>query len=77
MSTTIDLKLFATLTAQLPANAADYPIKDGITIAQLIDELNISHLEAKLVFVNGVRVDLDTSLHGGERVGIFPPVGGG
>ena len=36
-----DLKLFATLAAQLPANATDFPIKDGTTIAQLIDALNI------------------------------------
>lgn len=77
MNTTIDLKLFATLAAQLPANATDFPIKDGTTIAQLIDALNISPSEAKLIFVNGVRAELDTSLRGGERVGIFPPVGGG
>lgn len=77
MMATIDLKLFATLAAHLPANAADYPIEAGITVAQLIDALNISRSEAKLIFVNGVRTQLDRVLHGGERIGIFPPVGGG
>jgi molybdopterin converting factor small subunit len=77
MKATIDLKLFATLADHLPANASDYPIETGITIAQLIDALNISQSEAKLIFVDGVRTQLDRVLHGGERIGIFPPVGGG
>lgn len=77
MKATIDLKLFATLAAHLPANASDYPIEAGTTIAQLIDALNISRSEAKLIFVDGVRTQLDRVLHGGERIGIFPPVGGG
>jgi molybdopterin converting factor small subunit len=77
MNVTIDLKLFATLAARLPSNATEYAIEDGITISQLIDRLDISPSEAKLIFVNGVRTELDAVLHGGERVGIFPPVGGG
>ena len=77
MKTTIDLKLFATLAARLPADASQLSIEDGMTIGQLIDRLEISPSEAKLIFVNGVRKHLDTVLHGGERVGIFPPVGGG
>jgi molybdopterin converting factor small subunit len=78
MNATIDLKLFATLASHLPANAAELTIEEGTTtIRQLIDRLEIPLPEAKLIFVNGVRKDLDTVLHGGERVGIFPPVGGG
>jgi molybdopterin converting factor small subunit len=77
MKATIDLKLFATLAARLPANATEFAIEAGTTIGQLIDRLEISPSEAKLIFVNGVRTELDTVLQGGERVGIFPPVGGG
>jgi molybdopterin converting factor small subunit len=77
MTSTIDLKLFATLATRIPADAAAFAIEDGITIGQLIDRLDISPSEAKLIFVNGVRKELNTVLHGGERVGIFPPVGGG
>jgi molybdopterin converting factor small subunit len=73
----IELKLFATLTARAPANAERYPIGDGKTIQDLIGELKLSPLEAKLIFVDGVRAELATVLRGGERVGIFPPVGGG
>lgn len=76
-TTTIDLRLFATLAAHSPGNADRYPIQPGTTVAQLIEALKIPSSEAKLVFVNGVLVDIDTRLSGGERVGIFPPVGGG
>ena len=77
MKATIDLKLFATLASHLPANATELAIEDGSTVGQLIDRLGIPLPEAKLIFVNGVRKDLDAVLHSGDRVGIFPPVGGG
>ena len=77
MHTKIDLKLFATLAAYSPDDAAQYPIESGMTVAQLIDSLKIPSVAAKLIFVNGIRAGLETQLEGGERVGIFPPVGGG
>lgn len=77
MQETIHLKLFATMAENMPPNAAQYPITPGITVAQLLASLQISASEAKLIFVNGVRAHLATELQGGERVGIFPPVGGG
>lgn len=77
MDTTIDLRLFATLKGCTPDNGPRFPISKGMTIDELIDQLPIEPDQAKLVFVNGIRVDLDTRLYGGERVGIFPPVGGG
>jgi sulfur-carrier protein len=73
----IELRLFATLSSLMPAGADRYAIPEGMTIHQLLGELKLSSTEAKLIFVDGVRADLDTRLHGGERVGIFPPVGGG
>ena len=77
MNATIDLKLFATLAAHSPPDASHYPITTGMTVAHLIELLQIPPVSAKLIFVNGIRVDLETRLTGGERVGIFPPVGGG
>ncbi len=74
---TIDLRLFASLAPLMPPDATRFPISAGITIRQLIAQFQIPLAEAKLVFINGVRKELDTPLTGGERVGIFPPVGGG
>jgi molybdopterin converting factor small subunit len=39
--------------------------------------LEIPADQIKLVFVDGAKAKLTTILDGGERVGIFPPVGGG
>ena len=77
METTIDLRLFATLGIHTPENASQFPIKGGMTVGQLIEQLPLSTEDARLIFVNGVRADLSRQLFGGERVGIFPPVGGG
>ena len=77
MKTFVELKLFATLQRFKPDNAEQFPIEAGSTVRDLIQKLNITRTQSKLVFVNSVKVELDTVLTGGERVGIFPPVGGG
>ena len=77
MKTQINIKLFATLQKFMPASANNYTIEAGLTIQHLLEQLEIPQYKAKLIFINGVRADLSTALNGGERVGIFPPVGGG
>ena len=73
----ITIKLFATLKRFLPASSENYPIETGITVKQLLDELCIPKDEVKIIFINGVKHDPGAILKGGERVGIFPAVGGG
>jgi len=77
MKTFVQLKLFATLANHTPENADRYPVSPGSTIKNLLDSLNIPLSEAKLIFVNNVRVGPEAVIFGGERIGIFPPVGGG
>jgi molybdopterin converting factor small subunit len=77
MKTQISIKLFATLQQFMPVSADNFTIESGTTIQRLLDQLDIPQEKAKLVFINGVKADLGTALNGGERVGIFPPVGGG
>ena len=74
---TIQLKLFAVLKAHMPVDADHYPIESGMTVDQLIDTLDIPKEQAKLVFINGRKADLTDILIAGDRVGVFPPVGGG
>ncbi len=73
----IQIKLFATLRAFTPENAEVYPIEPGMTVKDIVDKLAIPVEDAKLVFINSTRRDLATPLADGDRVGIFPPVGGG
>ena len=74
---TIQLKLFASLNQFMPPTAASYAIEAGMTVGTLLAQLGIPKDQIKLVFVDGVRAEQTTVLNGGERVGIFPPVGGG
>ena len=76
-SPSIQLKLFAALTQMAPENANQLPIRPGISVQELLDELDIPSVKAHLIFINGVKQSLNTRLNGGERVGIFPPVAGG
>ena len=74
---TIELKFFVTLSKYLPDNAAAYPVDQGKTVTDLIDELNIPIDDVKLIFVNGRKEGLDYAVKDGDRLGLFPPVGGG
>lgn len=73
----IQIKLFATLQRFMPASAENYAIETGTTIRTLLQQLDIPEDKAKLIFIDGIKADLATVLIGGERIGIFPPIGGG
>ena len=77
MQSHIQIKLFATLQRFMPASAENYAIKTGTTIGTLLQQLDIPEDKAKLIFIDGLKAELTTVLIGGERIGIFPPVGGG
>jgi len=47
------------------------------SVGELIQRLGIPPDEVKLIMVDGVAANRETLLQGDERVGLFPPVGGG
>ena len=73
----INLNLFVTLSAYLPDHFDAYPVDENTRLDTLIDLLGIPRDQVKLTFVNGKHADLSYVLQNGDRVGIFPPVGGG
>jgi molybdopterin synthase sulfur carrier subunit len=73
----VQIKLFAGLQQFTPPSSDSYRIEPGIKISNLLEQLNIPKEKAKLVFINGIIAEHSTTLNGGERIGIFPPVGGG
>lgn len=77
MPETIDLRLFATLQKFEPASSDAFAITPGATVRDVLEQIGVPVEKAKLIFVNARKKDLDTVLEGGERVGVFPPVGGG
>lgn len=80
----IEIRLFATLAAYAAyAGYGDIDSEgclsfDGpATIRGTANRLGVSEKDIKLVFLNGVGAPLDSSLKHKDRVGIFPPIGGG
>ena len=73
----VQLKLFAGLAPFAPENTDQVPIESGVTVEELLRQLNIPSEKARLIFIDGVKCSLASRLKGGERVGIFPPVAGG
>lgn len=73
----IDLKLFVTLSKYLPETGERLEISDGTTVKKLILDLGIPRDLVKLIFINGRRQDDQYPLKSNDRVGLFPPVGGG
>ena len=72
----LTVKCYATLAGYAPPGG-EVPHVAGRTAADLIAELHIAADEVKVIFVNGLHASLDKPLMDGDRVGIFPAVGGG
>ena len=77
MTTRIKICCYASLRPLEPPSAADHPIGGETTVGELLGDLKIPTAQIKLIFVNGRRADLGTILSDGDRLGLFPPVGGG
>lgn len=78
----IEARLYATLSGVRPGHGSGEPLMlevgKGTTIRQVLEgEIGVPTHEVKTVFVNGLARDLNYTLCDGDRVGIFPPIGGG
>lgn len=73
----ISLKSFATLQKYMPDNPDAYALPDGTTVEQLLERLDLAGDQVKLVFINGAHVSREAVIVEGDRVGLFPAVGGG
>lgn len=49
----------------------------GITVRQALTRAGIPVDKIKIVLVNGLAASLEDVLKDGDRLGLFPPVGGG
>ena len=73
----IQLELQTTLKRFLPVAYESYPIEPGLRVRDLLEQLGIPEYEVNLVFINGGTANLDSTINGGERVVLYPPLGGG
>ncbi len=77
----LEVRLFAGLHKYVKGTESGEPFEvttgDGITLAGLLGQLGIPQQEAYVTMVNGQASPVSTVLKNGDRVGVFPPVGGG
>ncbi len=73
----IRVKCFATLDTFQPEDPENFPISEGETVAQVMERLGVPAQEVHVIFVNSRHVDPDTVLKHGDKLGLFPAVGGG
>lgn len=77
----IEVNLYASLGKYRRSDARDRPwavdVADGATVGELLDGLGVPADEVKMIFLNGLHAGREASLKEGDRLGVFPPVGGG
>jgi molybdopterin converting factor small subunit len=75
----VELKLYATLGNYLRAGSRStvLEVDEGCTVDALLQRLAVPAEQVKLVFINGRHASTGTRLQAGDRIGVFPPVGGG
>lgn len=72
----LEVKCYATLGRFQPQER-DFLLGPNPTLRDLIVFLGVPETELKISFINGVHAGLEQELHDGDRVGLFPAVGGG
>ncbi len=77
----IEVNLYATLKRYMKnetgGKSSAIDVEDGTCVKDIIQKLKIPVDSVKLIFINGVHAKRDTILKDGDRLGLFPPVGGG
>ena len=75
------VKLYALLRKHHPGPNRSIPLEvelpEGATVAGLAPVLDLPPELVRSVFINNEAKDVQTMLHEGDQVGLFPPVVGG
>jgi len=72
----IEVRCFASLAQHAPPGG-HAQLADPGTVSDLIRALGIPAGEVAIIFINGAHAVEATALRDGDRVGLFPAVGGG
>ena len=75
----VKLKCFSSLANSDTCDyrgSTSYDLADGQTVGDLVRRAGIAGQDVKIAFVNSRKVDFDTVLTDGDRIGLAPAVGG-
>jgi molybdopterin synthase sulfur carrier subunit len=77
----VDVRLYGPLREVIPGVALgermEVELPNGATVGQLVEKLGLPADQVKVVFVNHTVREEGHELEDGDRVAVFPPVGGG
>lgn len=75
----IDVRLFATLPMRSQTGRKELQLepRSGLTVRQVVEGEGLDVSDVHIVMINGLHGTLDSELSDGDRLGLFPPVGGG
>lgn len=79
----MSLKIFLSSTLRKyypdydPLKGVDFSAAGKTTVAEICGEIGIPMEKIKVIMINGKSGSPDYVLRGDERIGLFPPVGGG
>lgn len=72
----IQVKTFATLKKYEPEDS-ELELPGGATVGDIVEALGIPYQEVRLAFVNSIHAKMDQQVSDGDKVSLFPAVGGG
>lgn len=75
----IEIRLYASLRkySEQVSGVLNAEVPEGTSAQDVIEMLGIDSNEIKMIMVNGKNAENDAMLNEGDRIGLFPPVGGG
>lgn len=73
----ITVKCYATLQRFQPKAGEEFFLPGGGTVHDVVLALGIAPEDVAVIFVNGLHAPMDKMLSEGDRLGLFPAVGGG
>ena len=76
----VQVHLYATLRRYAPADSKGVlvlELQSNETVGELLYRMGIDVGEIHIIMINGVSGNMESILHDNDRLGVFPPVGGG
>ncbi len=74
----VQLNLYATLRSYVGgAPSVEVDMEPGETVGEMLERLGVPPDQTRILFVNNRAATLAQALEDGDRVGVFPAIGGG
>lgn len=75
----IEVRLFATLPMRSSTGRKTFEMepREGLTVGDVVEAEGLRKSDVHIILVNGSHARFDTVLGDGDRLSLFPPVGGG